>query len=359
MNFKRRLILSGILVVLLFLALQVFPAAEGIVKAYDRIIYFPFQSIRDVLFGYLPFSAGDAFYILGGFMLLLTIIKWVKYLIKFKQQKMKLASSMLNTLNIALGLYLFFIFGWGANYYKEPLAKTWGLRHEHDTVKLAEFDSILVSELNTFVVGYHDLNLGDVNKIAVNNYRLYTDTRLTRFGLNIKHSFFGYFLERVAVEGYYNPFTGEGQVSSRLPAFMLPFVVSHEMAHQAGIAAEGDANLMAYAVSKTSDNPAFKYSADLNVWLYIDRRLRRKDSVLADKYKNQLNALTLNHTDILDSLSDLYDNDVSAYTAEMYDNYLKMQQQKDGIKSYSSIVLNAWLWEKQNAVNRQLKLNIP
>ncbi len=359
MNFKRKIYTTAILVALIMLALVVFPASEAAVNIYNKCLYYPLQSVRDVLFGYIPFSVGDVVYIVAGSLLLLTLVKWVKYLFAYRNKKGALGASVWNVINVALGVYLYFILGWGANYYKEPLAKNWALHNNNDTVKLAIFDSILVAEMNGNISGYRERNIQQVNAIAARNYRSYSDTRLSSFGLNIKPSCFGYFLERIAIEGYYNPFTGEGQVSSRLPAFMLPFVVSHEMAHQAGIAAEGDANLMAYSLCKMSDDPSFKYSADLNVWLYVDRRLRRKDSFLAEKYEQQLSRLTRRHIVILDSLSNLYDNDASYITSEMYDNYLKMQQQKDGIRSYSSILANAWLLQRKQFLRKGMQLHIP
>ncbi len=359
MSFKRRFYVTGVLVIVIAVALMVFPASEQAVHIYDRWFYYPLQALRDLFFGYLPFSIGDMIYIGGGTMLLLALIKWVKYLFHFRANKSQLGASVLNVVNVGLAVYLYFVLGWGANYYKEPLAKTWALHSNNDTVRLGIFDSMLVAEMNRYAPGYKDMTIAAVNKVAASNYRLYSDSRLTALGLNIKPSLFGYFLERLAIEGYYNPFTGEGQVSGRLPAFMLPFVVSHEMAHQAGVAAEGDANLMAYSLCKMSSDPAFKYSADLNVWLYVDRRLRRKDSVRAKKFATGLNSLSQRHVAILDSLSDLYDNDATYITSEMYDNYLKLQHQKDGIRSYSSIVANAWLLERRQFLKKGTKLYIP
>ena len=198
-----------------------------------------------------------------------------------------------------------------------------------------------------------------VNKAAIENYKLHTDTRLASFGLNIKPTLFGYFLERMAIEGYYNPFTGEGQVVRHTPGFMLPFIISHEMAHQAGIAAEGDANLIAYSVGVLSADPSFNYSAALNVWLYVNIRLSHRDSALASKFEARLNKLTTAHLDTLEELSKLYDNDASRYGSEVFDGYLKMQQQKEGIRSYGNVTTNAWLFELKRKRENVITLHIP
>ncbi len=46
--------------------------------------------------------------------------------------------------------------------------------------------------------------------------------------------------------GYYNPFTGEAQVNTTVPQFLLPNIALHEMGHQIGYAKEDEANFSAY-----------------------------------------------------------------------------------------------------------------
>ncbi len=359
MHFKRKLFISGILLLLIVCLGWLLPGNDRLIHLYDVVVFNPLQVVRGFLLNILPFSFGDLLYILGGAWLLATIINMVRYAVKFRVLKYMLAGAGIRLFNTVLCVYLYFIIGWGANYHKDPLGKSWDLGAKGDTVRLAEFDSLLVDRLNRLAPSYQSLSLREVSKTAAKNYQKYSDSRVGSFGLHIKTSMFSYFLERLAVEGYYNPFTGEGQVSSRLPAFMLPFVVSHEMAHQAGIAAEGDANLMAYAISTMTDDPSFNYSAALNVWLYVDRRLFRKDSTKSKQIAANLNKLTLSHMETLDSLSQLYDNDASRYSSEMFDSYLKMQHQKEGIRSYGSVTAMAWRLEQRRKKGREGVVHVP
>jgi hypothetical protein len=280
-----------------------------------------------------------------------------------------LAASVLNTINAALFAYIFFILGWGANYAKRSLREHWHYpvaeykdRREArtaDSLALIGFDRFLVEQLNNSASRYHTLSFGDINVRAKAFYRAYTDSKVKKYGLCIKPSMFGYFMERVAVDGYYNPFTGEGQVNGRLPAFMLPFVVCHEMAHQAGIAAEGDANLMAYAVGTQGSDAAFNYSSYLNIWLYVNNRLYRRDSVTAKKFEAQLNKLTAAHIDTLEELSKKYNNEASKYSSEFYDTYLKINKQKEGIRSYGNVTTSAWQLERERMAGREGLIRIP
>lgn len=360
MNLKRKVLLIVILLLVVIILVCLLPGSAASLSVYYRYIYSPVQSLRGYLFNYIPFSLGDAVYIAAGAYLLYVLIGWGRYVISWKSSRNKLLSSVLNTIAFMLCVYIAFIIGWGANYYQQPLYKTWQLDKGKDTLELKTFDSILVTRLNQLAPRYKDLSVNDINTKAKAAYATYTDMSIAPAGLKIKYSYFGYFLDRIAIEGYYNPFTGEGQISSSMPAFMLPFVMSHEMAHQAGIAAEGDANLLAYALGTSSPDPSFNYSADLNLWLYVNARLSRRDSVAAQLWEDRLNSLTQKHIELLEERSKLYDNDATKYSGEMYDSYLKMQQQKEGIKSYGNVTANAWQLERLRQKGKvPEKLHIP
>ncbi len=366
MKLKRKLIVLIFLVVLVAVSVYILP---GYLPAYDKYLFYPLQSFRIILFGWVPFSLGDVLYVLGGAMLLLTIINWVYFIVKFGKYKTQLAASVLNTINAALFIYLYFILGWGANYAKPPLREYWKLatpveqdhaaRRKADSLALIAFNQFLVDRINTCAPHYHTLSFHEINERSKSYYRLYTDSKVRMHGLDVKYSLFGYFMERIAIDGYYNPFTGEGQITGSLPAFILPFVVCHEMAHQAGIAAEGDANLMAYALGTATNDTSFNYSCYLNIWLYANSRLYRRDSVSAKQFEGSLNALTKAHLDTLEQLAKKYNNEVSRYSSELYDGYLKMQKQKEGIRSYGNVSSSAWQLELQRKNGKGGIISIP
>ena len=131
------------------------------------------------------------------------------------------------------------------------------------------------------------------------------------------------------------------------------------MAHQAGIAAEGDANLMAYAVGTAGNDTSFSYSCYLNIWLYTNNRLWFRDSTLSKNLEAQLNPLTRAHIDTLEAISEKYHNDVTKYSGELYDSYLRMEHQKDGIRSYGNVSSSAWQLELQRSNGKKGLISIP
>lgn len=361
MRYKKKLIGLCIIVFLLTVIQVVLPYKPYWTIIYADYIFVPFQSLRNIIFGWSQLSFGDMFYLIAGVALLILPIKWVYYLITVKHNGSKLSHSFLNTIIFIASVYLLFLLGWGGNYYKPTLTNYWHMdvtTWQNDSSEMV-YDQFLIDKLNEYASGYEPLYFMKVRKDAMSYYKEHTDCKARLHGLNIKPSVYGYLMQHLGIQGYYNPITGEAQVNRFLPSFMLPFVMVHEMAHQAGIAAEDDANLLAYTISVESGNPSFRYSAYLNMWLYNHSRLKRRDSVVANDMKAMLNPLTLHHLDTLQQIRARYKSDLSIYSSSLYDVYLKMLQQKEGIGSYNKAVITAWSWEQNDSLRRRKRLPIP
>jgi len=337
----------------------------GCMEVYSNHVYPAVQTVRHSVVGWLPLSVGDVLYFVAGVWVLLTVVKWVYYTSKWKLCKEKLMNSVLRSLNVLVFVYVLFVLGWGAHYNRPPLAKAWGLeaptysneadRKLYNVQAIEDYARLLVGKLNEYAPQYKTMSYKQINDSAVAYYRQYTNSAVKQYGLGIKPSMYGKLMQRMAIDGYFNPFTGEGQVMGELPAYMMPFTVCHEMAHQAGIAAEGDANLLAYAVGTTTANAVFRYSAYLNLWLYARRRLYYTDSVVAKEIASTLPLLSQKHIDTLEQLSKMYHGMLTSYTGTIYDSYLKTQHQQEGIRSYGNVLSEAMLLEEHRRVGAEAK----
>ena len=329
----------------------------GLVDVYGIRFYPMVQTLRHSVFGVVPFSVGDVLYFMAGGWLVLTVVRWIQYVRKRNECKELLKGSVMNAANVLLLVYVLFLVGWGANYNKPPLAETWALKevkYSNDAAQkeayvkdLKWFARFLADSLNRYAAEYRQLTYEELNKRAVGYYGEYTQSKVQQSGLGVKKSMYGSLIQRMAVDGYYNPFTGEGQIAASVPMFMMPFTLCHEMAHQAGIAAEGDANLLAYAIGTTTTNATFRYSAYLNLWLYASRRLYYVDSTVAKEIGVRLPELTKAHIDTLEQLSKRYDGLLTRFTGTIYDSYLKSQHQQKGIRSYGNVLREAMLLEEK------------
>lgn len=361
MRYKKKLILLAVLILILTCIQYIMPYHPYIVVLYDEYVFRPFQSFRNICLGFIPLSIGDILYVAGGVILLATILKWIYFLIKIRTHGHFLLMSVLHTVITIAAFYIVFFLGWGGNYYKPSLVTYWNLdktKTSNDS-SLIQFDSFLVGRLNGYAPYYKDHSFREVDKRAQAYYKEYTDSRSKMHGLNVKPSVFGYMMQHLGIQGYYNPFTGEAQVNRFLPSFMLPFVVCHEMAHQAGIAAEDDANLLAYVLGVRVKDTAFNYSAYLNLWLYTNARVRRIDTNTSNFFRYSLNPVTQAHLDTLRSIRRRYSGEVNAYSSYLYDEYLKLHRQKEGIESYDKVSVSAWAWEQQRDTMKQRIIDVP
>ena len=88
--------------------------------------------------------------------------------------------------------------------------------------------------------------------------------------------------------GYYNPFTGEAQVNTTVPKFLLPYITLHEIGHQLGYAKEDEANFSGYLAAVDSHDTLFQYSTYLDLFVYANREVFYFDSTASKLAAAQL-----------------------------------------------------------------------
>jgi hypothetical protein len=361
MRYRNKLLFLLLVLLLLVIIQYSVPNHPEIVSWYSDFIFLPFQTFRNTIFGIIPFSIGDILYSIAAVGVIVIIVRWLYLIIRVKTHVHTLNFSLIRTVSTIGVLYIIFFAGWGGNYYKPTLSKYWKLDKgvvDKDS-DLIQFDMYLLNKLNDFAPHYHALSFKEINSRAQMYYHQYTDSKTRLHVLKVKPSVFGFFMQYIGIQGYYNPFTGEAQLNRYQPAFMLPFVICHEMAHQAGIAAEGDANLMAYALGTTSKDTSFNYSCYLNLWLYTNSRLRLIDSNMANNFRNNLNAISRKQLDTLRNIRYRYQSEVGYYSTQLYDSYLRWHHQKEGIESYSKVASTAWRWEQRHMLQKDSIIRMP
>src|SRR4030095_10471267 len=94
---------------------------------------------------------------------------------------------------------------------------------------------------------------------------------------SLKPSLFSYLGNYLGFQGYYNPFSGEGQVNTTVPRFLEPFVTTHEMAHQLGYGKENEANFVGFLACRAYSSNAFRYSVYFDMYNYSVSEMARRD----------------------------------------------------------------------------------
>ena len=164
---------------------------------------------------------------------------------------------------------------------------------------------------------------------------------------SVKPSLLTSIVSYAGYSGYYNPFSGEAQVNTDLPKFYMPFVTCHEMAHQLGYASESEASFVGYLAAIHSSKPLFRYSALFELFLVANSELLQRDFWSGILNLKSLNPSVKKDRRIFREFILGRQNNVEPIIKNVYDQYLKANQQKSGINSYNELV--GWVMAYRNS----------
>ena len=140
------------------------------------------------------------------------------------------------------------------------------------------------------------------------------------------------------IAGVYTFFTGEANINTNYPPYVVAFTTAHEMAHQRGIAPEDEANFVAFLACTTSDDPFLRYCGYAQILEYIGNSLYATDSSRFEDllyfYPEGVLAEYVAYSNMFKEYSHSKAADVSS---AVNDVYLKSQGQTDGTNSYDLV----------------------
>lgn len=297
--------------------------------------------------GMVPISIGDVIYIIWIIAGIIFILKIVWSLIRGRWKP--LLYQALKGVAVLMWLYFIFLLFWGGHYRRHSLAQDLHLQMErYTTADLYMLTDTLVKLTNRDKAaleasGLPPLEKAELFRMAADGYRKISDTLpVLRYTYpSVKSSMFGEYLNYIGVTGYMNPFTHEAQVNTTVPAFVQPFTTCHEIAHQVGHAPEEAANFIGYIVAINIADTRFRYAANFETLLYSVRQLSRRNMYLARLAWDKTDIGVREDVRRLSIFYRKYEGPIDDYSAVLYDQYLKANQQQDGIRSYSEVV--GWL----------------
>jgi hypothetical protein len=194
----------------------------------------------------------------------------------------------------AWGLLLFLL-AWGLNYDRRPIAVNLNLpQREPVKEELLGIGRRIVDGINR---NYSDsgapvgpdggthlpFDRATLNAVLAESYQRQSGNLLLR-NLRLgpaKPVFLSRLLTQMGITGVYNPFTGEPNFNTEVPAVEQPFSIAHEMAHQRGFAREDEANLVAFLVCIYSSDAYVRYSG----YLMARTAIRRLAAASPDEYR--------------------------------------------------------------------------
>ena len=141
------------------------------------------------------------------------------------------------------------------------------------------------------------------------------------------------------ISGIYIPFTGEANVNTNYPDYIVAFSAAHEMAHQRGIAKEDEANFVAFLACLESDDPYLNYCACMNMLDFIGSAMYQAAPELYETLLNESGGSILGEMHAYYTFFEPYRESMPAQVADsVNDVYLKAQGQTEGVESYGMVV---------------------
>ncbi len=324
------------------LLLKFFPAI--IEQYYSTGIYVFISRFERVITGWSPISLGDIFYAVVFIKLFIWLFSLIKTLVKKRATWKKFGSGCLDCLRMVLWIFIWFNLAWGLNYNREGIA--YQLKLEPVKYSKEEVESIvceLVDKVNSSrrAIGNDSLKEMPFKEIYLTAYNGYAQiakeqSYLSYKNVSIKKSLYSSISHYMGFSGYYNPFSGEAQLSDDMPNILVPYIACHEMAHQLGYASESEANFVGYLSCTAANDPYFTYSVYMDLYKYAAFELFLKDFKTTHGW--ELDSTVRKDFRDIRKFFARKNNNVSPIMSSMYNQYLKANQQNRGIESYNDVV---------------------
>jgi len=317
---------------------------------------------------FFPFSLGDFLYagLITYFIVLL--LKWFIHFLRSHQRLVFFWAGVHFMVQIGLMGYMLFQLFWGFNYKKGGIALTLGLNPtSYNQKEITELTNGLIDSANYYrnIIGNDALPSFSKQQLIKEAQLAYSNASvqypfLSTSIQSIKFSLFEPIADYIGFSGYYNPFTGEAHLRNDLPGILNPFIICHEVGHQLGYASESEASFVGFLAAKSSRNPYVQYSMYLDLLSYSFNEqylLYAKDNFTAFEQvvKNNRTRMDLLVKQDRKDIRDFFlkrRNSISPISNNLYDQFLKMNQQMAGIDSYNEVI--AWLisYQKRKHANK-------
>ncbi|WP_010182733.1 DUF3810 domain-containing protein [Aquimarina agarilytica] len=316
---------------------------EWIENNYSLGFYPKISKLLRSIFGYFDSSIGDIIYIL----LIISILAFLWK--KVFKRRVSWQKVLVKTISLASIVYFLFHFLWGLNYYRLPLHKVLDIAHKYSTNDLEKVTYQLIEKSN---MAHKKLEQNDSLAVIIPyaTEEIFEHTTEAYLGLqqifpkleytpkSIKKSFLSVPLAYMGFSGYLNPFTNEAQVNRLIVPYKMPTTSCHEEAHQLGFAKENEANFIGAMACMHSPDPYFQYSGYTFALRYCLHELYRSDEQKFNCALEKIRpGIRKNYQQTRDFWKQ-YKNPTEPLFKAFYNQFLKVNNQSGGIKSYNYVV---------------------
>lgn len=300
------------------------------------------------VFSIFPFSVAEILIEIF-FLFLVSFLCKTLYLLLCKRNKIKILMKRLLSLSLVL-LYIWTGYCWlfAAGYYGSDFSDQIGLISDgvttEELISVTTLFSEKVNELSMQVPRNEDgLFAADLDDLFAESPTIY-DHLVEEFpSLNVvvqepKPMFLSKLLSYMGFTGFYFPLTGESNINTDSPAFLIPDTIAHEISHQLGVTDEEEANFAGITACITSDQNSYQYSGYMSGLIYLMNALLMVDQDAQHEVRSHLTEEVLADLTYNSAYWDSYSSSSGEVAQAIYDSYLKANGQVLGIQSYGACV---------------------
>ncbi|WP_026449779.1 DUF3810 domain-containing protein [Aequorivita capsosiphonis] len=341
---RRTALILALLLPIQWIFLQILKNFPEFVERHYSLGFYPMLSkVSRYIFGWVPFSVGDLFYLL----IALVTIRWIyKNFYRLRFEPFRVFVDILAAVSV---VYFMFHILWAFNYYRVPLHKSLQLESDYTYEELLSTTNRFIEKSNAM---HRELGYADSTKIdlpfsqkemfrkSLNGYKnlenefpqlAYSPRSIKKSGWSLGLTYMGY-------SGYLNPFSGEGQVNNLIKTYKFPVVACHEEAHQIGYAAENEANFIATLATLHNDDLYIQYAGYIFTLRYLINEVARNDEEEYYRLLKKINPGILASYKEMRDFWESYENPFETFSKVFWDNFLKANNQSAGIMSYNYMV---------------------
>jgi hypothetical protein len=346
---KDKTIAIFLLAIIIFIISLFEDHSAWVEQYYSKGLYMFICRVMHPVFNLFPFSIGDLLYVLVMLCLIYFVLRLI--VLVFKKQFINAGNLILGlVIAVQIAMVIFYLF-WGINYYRPPAAERLNLRDtSYTTADLQAVTCIIIDSANACRARVTPADLQQDNSTIYQTAiaavkKLSADSANFRaYSPRVKSSLLTLFMNYIGTSGYYNPFTTEAQVNYQMPVFDRPVVACHEMSHQMGYGAEDEANFAGFLAGIGSRDRLLRYSA---YHLALDecmRALRHRDTLANNELKTHLSKSVRNDFKAERAYWLSFRGKAGILSSIFYDDFLKANNQPQGLNTYNQMVLLLMAW---------------
>lgn len=348
-------VLCGLLPVWGLLVLLARRSADGVERWYSQGFYPVWARAFIAVTSPLPFSLAEVLVIAASLLAVWWLVSFLRALWKGKRSRRGIVGDYLLWAGGACWVVLtFFLLGGGFNYYRHTFTQMSGLATVASPLEQLEgLCRELGAEANALRRGLPEDEAGvtlltqthrEMAATAAANYQrlMEAEPGWDFFRLSTccrpKAVFFSEAMSYMEIVGVFTPYTLEANVNVHTTDFDIPFAACHELAHISGFMREDEANFLAYAACRVSEDRFFRYSGALTAYIHATNALYAKDP---ERYRAVAETLEEGVRRDLAASSAYYrahHTSFGEFSTKVNDTYLKVNSQPQGVATYGRMV---------------------